>query len=155
MAARAPVLCSPLDRPDRTSGDAGIIRRRRKPRDDRETRDYAASPQPEWRSARMTTAVVSYQLEDGTAVQFEVEPSHGFRPAGPDELVGRLREAVGPAVDGARAVLEKAKEAAPDEVQLRFGVKVSGTTNWLVAKCASEGNFEVTMTWTSKAADAT
>ena len=101
----------------------------------------------------MTTAVVRYELDDGTSVHFEVEAAPGFRPAGSDGLVGRLRDAVGPAVDGAMAVLEKAKEAAPDEVQLKFGVKVSGTMNWLVAKNAAEGNFEVTMTWTPKAAD--
>jgi hypothetical protein len=92
--------------------------------------------------------VVSYALDDGTVVRFEIEPSAGFRPAGPDEIAGRIREAVTPAVEGAWAVLAKAKEAAPDKIEVKFGIKVSGTANWFVAKAATEGNFEVTLTWT-------
>ena len=34
-------------------------------------------------------------------------------PAGPDEVLGRARDAVGPAVEAAKAVLEKVKEARP------------------------------------------
>ena len=93
------------------------------------------------------TAVVSYALDDETVVHFEIEPSAEFRPAGPAELAGRVREAVAPAVEGARAVLEKVKEAAPDGIEVKFGIKVSGTANWLIAKAAAEGNFEVTLTW--------
>lgn len=95
----------------------------------------------------MPAPVVRYELDDGTVVRFEVEPSEGFRPAGPDEIVGRLRDAVGPAIEGAKAVLDKVKEAKPDEVELKFGIKVSGTMNWLVAKVASDANFEITLTW--------
>jgi len=80
-------------------------------------------------------------------VSFEVEPAPGFRPAGPDAVAGKLRDAVGPAVDGAKVVLDKLKEAAPDEIEVKFGVKVSGTMNWLVARAATEGNFEITLTW--------
>src|SRR6266511_4314035 len=77
--------------------------------------------------------VVRYRLDDGALVSFEVEPAPGFRPAGPDAVAGKLRDAVGPAVDGAKVVLDKLKEAAPDEIEVKFGVKVSGTMNWLVA----------------------
>jgi predicted neutral ceramidase superfamily lipid hydrolase len=103
----------------------------------------------------MTAVVVGYALDDGTVVRFEIEPSAGFRPAGPDEIAGRIREAVAPAVEGARAVLEKVREAAPREVEVKFGIKVSGTANWLVAKAATEGNFEVTLTWKPKPAPGT
>lgn len=98
----------------------------------------------------MAAAVVSYALDDETVVRFEIEPTADFRPAGPDEIAGRIREAVAPAVEGARAVLEKVKEAAPDKIEVRFGIKVSGTANWLVAKAATEGNFEITLVWTPK-----
>lgn len=98
------------------------------------------------------TAVVSYALDDDTVVRFEIEPGTGFRPAGPDEIAGRIREAVTPAVEGARAVLEKAKEAAPRQIEVKFGIKVSGTANWWVAKAAAEGNFEITLTWADPAA---
>ncbi len=61
-------------------------------------------------------AVVSYALDDGTVVRFEIEPSAGFRPAGPDEIAGRILEAVAPAVEGAQAVLARVQEAAPDKI---------------------------------------
>jgi hypothetical protein len=95
----------------------------------------------------MTSQVVTYWVDDTTTVRFEIEPSEGFRPAGPNEILGRVQEAVGPAVDAAKAVLEKVKQARPDEIELKFGVKVSGGTNWLIAKSSGEGNFEVTLTW--------
>lgn len=103
----------------------------------------------------MASAVVSYALDDGTAVRFEIEPNVGFRPAGPDEITSRIRDAVAPAVEGARAVLEKIKEVAPDEIEVKFGIKVSGTVNWLIAKAATDGNFEITLTWTPKSAATT
>ena len=98
----------------------------------------------------MAAAVVTYSLDDETVVRFEIEPSADFRPAGPDEIVGRIRDAVAPAVEGARAVLEKVKDAAPNEIEVKFGIKVSGTANWFVAKAATEGNFEITLTWSPR-----
>jgi hypothetical protein len=95
-------------------------------------------------------AVVSYALDDGTVVRFEIEPSVGFRPAGPDEIAGRIQEAVAPAVEGARVVLARVREVAPDKIEVKFGIKVSGTANWLIAKVATEGNFDITLTWTPK-----
>jgi hypothetical protein len=102
----------------------------------------------------MAATVVSYALDDDTVVRFEIEPSADFRPAGPDEIAGRIREAVAPAVEGAWAVLEKVKETAPREIEVKFGIKVSGTANWFIAKAATEGNFEITLTWTPKPAAA-
>jgi hypothetical protein len=91
--------------------------------------------------------IVTYRVDESTTVQFEIEPTEGFLPAGAEDVLGRVREAVAPAVEAARAVLEKVKEAGPNQVELKFGVKVSGGANWLVAKAASEANFEVTLTW--------
>jgi hypothetical protein len=92
-------------------------------------------------------AQVGYTLDDGTIVRFEVEAGPGFAPAGADEVVGKLADAAGPVVAGARVLLEKARESRPDEVEVKFGVKVTGTANWLIAKAATEANFEVTLTW--------
>lgn len=91
--------------------------------------------------------VVSYELDEDTTVWFEIEPSAEFRPAGPDEIAGRVREAVAPAVEAARVVLDKVRATGPDEVKVKFGVKVSGTANWFVARAATEGNFEIELTW--------
>ena len=49
-------------------------------------------------------------------------------------IAGRYRDAVGPAVEAARAVLESVKQAALDEIKLTFGIKVSGAANWLVGE---------------------
>lgn len=91
--------------------------------------------------------VVTYAVSDDVTVSFEIEPVEGFVPAGVDEIAGRVRSAVEPAVAAAQAVLERVRELAPDEVEVKFGVKVTGTANWLVAKAATEGNFEVTLSW--------
>jgi len=50
-----------------------------------------------------------------------------------------------PAVEAARDVLDRAKEHCSCEVEVKFGIKVSGTMNWLVAKAATEANSEITL----------
>ena len=95
----------------------------------------------------MFSQVVTYRVDDATTVQLEIDPAEGFQPAGPGEVAGRIREAITPAVEAAKAVLEKVKEIRPDEIEVKFGVKASGEANWLVAKAVGEGNFEVTLTW--------
>jgi hypothetical protein len=96
----------------------------------------------------LPSQVVTYELDDATEVQFEIELTPGYQPAGgPDEIIGRVRKAIGPAVEAASVVLDQARRARPDELQVKFGIKVTGTMNWLVAKAATEGNFEVTLTW--------
>lgn len=93
--------------------------------------------------------VVQYKVGDDTTVRFEVEPSEAWGEVSRTKALGQIRDAVAPAVEGAQAVLEKVREIGPDEVEVKFGIKVSGTMNWLVAKAATEGNFEVTLTWKS------
>ncbi|WP_194858850.1 CU044_2847 family protein [Streptomyces sp. SUK 48] len=95
----------------------------------------------------MTTQIVSYLLDDETAVQFEVEPTGDWHPVSADEAAGRVREAVGPAVEAARTVLARVAALQPDQVQVKFGIKVNGTANWVVARAATEANFEIALTW--------
>ena len=95
----------------------------------------------------MSAELVSYQLDDMTTALFEIEPVAGFRPAGAGDIAGRVKDAAGPAIEAAREMLEQAKSLAPDAVEVKFGVKVTGTATWLVAKAATEGNFEVTLSW--------
>ncbi|WP_428834030.1 CU044_2847 family protein [Microbispora maris] len=91
--------------------------------------------------------IVKYQLDDGTTVQFETEPPPGYHPAGSDQTAGQVSAAVEPAVRAAQTVLDKVRHMGPKAIEVKFGIKVSGTANWLVAKAATEGNFEVTLTW--------
>jgi len=91
--------------------------------------------------------VVKYTVDDGTEVRFEIDQAEGFHKAGAKGVLGRVQDAVRPAVDAAGAVLDQVKELRPDGVEVRFGVKVSGEASWLVARAASEGSFEITLTW--------
>jgi len=102
----------------------------------------------------MPSQVVTYRVDDATTVKLEIEPMAGFQPAGPGEVLGRVQDAVAPAVEAAKAVLEKVKEARPDQVEVKFGVKASGEAKWLVAKAAGEANFQVTLTWCRHGRDA-
>lgn len=95
----------------------------------------------------MASAVVSYQLDESTKVRFEVDPTGEWADVSTERLLGQVRDAVAPAVEGARAVLDKVREIGPDEIAVKFGIKVSGDMNWLIAKAATEANFEVTLTW--------
>jgi Trypsin-co-occurring domain 1 len=97
--------------------------------------------------AQLDSQVVSYRLDDSTVVRFETDTLHGSSPAGSREVAGQLREAIGPAVEAARVVLDKVREAGPGTVEVKFGLKASGATTWLVAKGSVEANFEVTLTW--------
>jgi predicted neutral ceramidase superfamily lipid hydrolase len=91
--------------------------------------------------------VVRYTVDDSTSVGFEVDAPDGWQPVGAAEVAGRVRDAIRPAVEAAREVLEKVKEAGPDTVSVKFGVKVSGKADWIVARAATEGSFEITLTW--------
>ena len=93
----------------------------------------------------MALQVVKYQLDDSTVVGFEVDPGSGWHQAGAKEFAGKLRESVTPAIAAAKAVLEQVKEIAPDGVEVKFGVKVTGEANWIIAKAATEGSFEITL----------
>ena len=98
----------------------------------------------------MPSQVATYQLDDSTTVSFEIGPADGFRPAGPGHIAGKVRDAVGPAVEAAREVLDKVKQLAPSEVEVTFGIKVSGDANWIIARAAADASFEVTLTWSPK-----
>ena len=92
-------------------------------------------------------ADAGYTLDDGTVVQFEFDPGTGFHPTGAKDVAGLIRQAAAPAIEAGRIVLDKAREGAPDEVQVKFGIKVTGAANWFVARASTDGTFEVTMTW--------
>ncbi|MET3421989.1 hypothetical protein BJ973_001201 [Actinoplanes tereljensis] len=87
-------------------------------------------------------------MDEKTVATFEFDPPPGFRPAGiGDDVAGWVRDAAAPSIEAARAVLDDVKRLAPDSVQVKFGLKVTGSANWIVAKSAAEANFEITLTW--------
>ena len=97
----------------------------------------------------MEQQVVRYTTADGTQVRFEIDASEDYRPVGAAESIGRVREAMKPVVAAAHEIVADFKALRLDEVEVKFGIKVSGQANWLVARAATEGNFEVTLKWSS------
>ncbi|MGI3226609.1 CU044_2847 family protein [Streptomyces sp. GTA36] len=95
--------------------------------------------------------MVTYALDSETNVHFEIEPSEEFHPVGVEQVIARVRDAVDPSILAAKAVLDRVADMKPDEVELKFGIKVNGTSNWIIAKAATEANFEVTLTWSKGA----
>jgi hypothetical protein len=69
-------------------------------------------------------------------------------------VVGAVKDAVGPAVEAAKVVLDKIREISPGAVEVKFGIKVGGGANWGIAKATAEGTFEVTLTWSPATGDA-
>jgi Trypsin-co-occurring domain 1 len=95
-----------------------------------------------------STQIVKYRADDGTIVTFEIDPVDGFSPASSGSaVIGQIRDAAWPAIEAAKSVLDRVKELSPDGVQVKFGIKVTGTANWLIAKSTAEGSFEVTLSW--------
>lgn len=90
---------------------------------------------------------VKYSVDDATIADFEIEPDGFTRAAGHGEIIASVHDAVGPALQAARAVLDRMKPQASETVTVRFGVKVSGDQRWSIARSAEEGNFEVTLSW--------
>jgi Trypsin-co-occurring domain 1 len=91
--------------------------------------------------------IVRYQVDSDTVAKFEIEPMPGFQPAGPSDVAGKVWDAAGPAVEAAMAVMDRVKRMSPDAVEISFGVKVTGEMDWIVAKAATEGNFQITLSW--------
>jgi Trypsin-co-occurring domain 1 len=100
--------------------------------------------------AQMPFPVVSYAADDETVVRIEVDPSSEWEDVSTDRIIAKIQEAVKPAVRGAKAVLDAVKDAKPDEMEVKFGIKVSGDANWFIARAATEANFDVTLTWKRK-----
>jgi hypothetical protein len=99
----------------------------------------------------MSTEVVRYRVDGTTVANIEIEPTVGFQPAGAGKFAGLIRDAARPSIEAAKEVLDQVKALQPDAVEVKFGIKVTGTADWVVAKAATEGNFEVTLSWQSAA----
>jgi NTP-dependent ternary system trypsin peptidase co-occuring protein len=95
----------------------------------------------------MLPTIVTYALDDSTKVRFEIDPPAGFQEAGADKVIGKVQDALTPAIETAQVILNKLKEAKPGEVTVTFGLKVSGKLDWFVARAGTEGNFQITLTW--------
>jgi Trypsin-co-occurring domain 1 len=95
---------------------------------------------------------VRFTLDDGSQVLFESAEGdlvalHGGEPDVREG--GRLTERLQAVAEAAEEVAGSLRSRlAPDEVNLEFGLKISGELNWwFFAKAQSEGTIKVTLKW--------
>lgn len=95
---------------------------------------------------------VRYELEDGSEVYFESAEGSlvSLRSGSPDVVdAGRLGDRLQHIAAAAAEVSKGLRERlAPEEIELDFGVKVSGEVNWwFFAKANGEASMNVKLTW--------
>ncbi|HEX5496157.1 MAG TPA: CU044_2847 family protein [Mycobacteriales bacterium] len=103
---------------------------------------------------RAVTDLARFELADGGSVVVEVEEAPGISRV---SRQGRIFEAAGESFDQALTQVRDAASTAlrqfqtmsrrPDEVVLKFGVKLDAEVGAMIAKTTLEGNLEVTLTW--------
>jgi hypothetical protein len=99
--------------------------------------------------------VVRFPLADGGSVLVEVDGRPGVSPAGRgvDGVLGEARATFEKAVAGvrdaaARALAEfTAMTRAPDEVELKFGIKLDAEVGAIIARTGMQGQLEVKLKW--------
>jgi hypothetical protein len=100
------------------------------------------------------TDLARFPLADGGSIVVEVDEPQGISRV---SRAGRILDAAGESFDRALAQVKEAAATAlhqfqtmshrPDEVVLKFGVKLDAEAGAVIAKTKLEGNFEVTLTW--------
>jgi hypothetical protein len=95
---------------------------------------------------------VKYQLDDGSEVFFEAAEGSLVTLRGGDADVvdaGKLGHRLNQIADAAEEVSKGLRaRLAPEEIELEFGVKVSGEVGWwFFAKASGEAAINVTLTW--------
>ena len=94
---------------------------------------------------------VQFTLDDGSRVMFESAESdlvalHGGQPEVREG--GRLTERLQAVAEAAEEIAGSLRSRlAPHEVDLEFGLKISGQVSWFFAKAQSEGTIKVTLRW--------
>lgn len=98
--------------------------------------------------------LAEFGLDDGGSVLVEVAPSPHESPVGRqqdtltqvgvtfDRAIGRVRDAAVAALGQFQQMSRR-----PDEVAIKFGVKLDTEVGALIAKTGVEGQLEVTLTW--------
>ena len=104
--------------------------------------------------------LIEFPLDDGSGVVYvEVDDSQtsGYDRVGAGEgaLGGRaaqsFQDALTPLRPAVAAVIEKFRGLAtpPDKVELQFGIKLTGKAGAVFASAETEGQLQVTLTWSS------
>lgn len=105
----------------------------------------------------MVKRLVTFPLEDGSSIEVEVEQPESKSGTG---RIGREDELMQKAHLTFEAALEKVKPIAgiivdklrsmnqpADEVEVKFGIKMSAAAGAIIAAASVEGNYEITLKW--------
>ncbi|MBP2476551.1 hypothetical protein JOF53_005423 [Crossiella equi] len=98
------------------------------------------------------TELVRFELAQGGAVTVEVEEQPGVvRAARPGQLLheatAKFETALAQVRQAADAALRQFQDLGPDEVELKFGVKLDAQAGAVIAKTGVQGHFEVKLKW--------
>ncbi|UJW30945.1 hypothetical protein L3Q67_38035 [Saccharothrix sp. AJ9571] len=98
------------------------------------------------------TEFVRFPLDDGGSVLVEVEVPHAVERAGrPKNMLREAGMSFERALDEVRgaaaAALDRFRSMGPDEVELKFGVKLDAQAGAVIAKTGLQGQFEVKLKW--------
>lgn len=98
--------------------------------------------------------LVRFPLAGGGSVLVEIDEVPGVAPAGRTgrvlhEARTTFEKAVGEVRDAAAAALAQftTMSRAPDEVELKFGIKLDAEAGALIARTGIQGQFEVKLKW--------
>jgi hypothetical protein len=100
-------------------------------------------------------SLVEYPLEGGGSVAVEVDDTSRGAARGwqPDQATARASETLERAIDRVRpaadAVLKSFRDgaAAPDAVEIEFGIALTAEAGAIIARTQGEVHFRVTVTW--------
>ena len=106
--------------------------------------------------------IAEFRLEDGTTFLIEVEETESAsveRAANVDlgQQVVRAKQSFEAAIDQvtpvARAAINKLRQGLSDpadEIELKFGLKMTAAVGAIIASVGGDVNFEVTLKWKQK-----
>ena len=99
------------------------------------------------------TELVRFELAGGGSVVAELDESRGVSRAARQGVLetakNTLEGALSEVRDAAAAALAQFQEMArkPDEVEIKFGVKLDAQAGAIIARTGMQGHFEVTVKW--------
>lgn len=106
------------------------------------------------------TKLVQFDVGEGQTVLVEVEEvdSDAIEPVSktPGELAATARQTLSEALDGLGPMIKTLKHRLDgwtdpaDEVEVKFGVKLSGEVDAILTKVGGEATYEITLKWTNK-----
>lgn len=106
------------------------------------------------------TKLVKFDVGDGQTVLIEVEEvkSEQIKPVSklPGDMAAKARKTLSEALDGIEPMVRTLKQRLnaltdpEDEVEVKFGVKLSAEIDAVVTKLGSEATYEITLKWKNK-----